>query len=54
MLRTELDNPYLELKSGSNGHRHKRFIKFGEIKDAPIKGSFDTFGLSKTGTVPWF
>ncbi len=54
MFTKGLDNPYLELQSGSNGHRHRRYIQFGDIVDTPVSGEFDTFGLSKTATVPWF
>jgi CRISPR-associated endonuclease Csy4 len=54
MLTKELGNPYLELQSGSNGHRHRRYIKFGDIVDSPVLGEFDSFGLSKTATIPWF
>ena len=48
------ERPYLELQSGSNGHRHRRYIQFGELVDKPVQGKFDTFGLSKTATIPWF
>ena len=54
MFSKGLDNPYIELISGSNGHRHRRYIEFGELVDKPVKGLFDQFGLSKTATVPWF
>lgn len=54
MLQGGLDNPFVELVSGSNGERHRRFIKFGDIQDTEVKGKFDTFGLSKDATVPWF
>ncbi len=54
MYATGLDNPYLELESSSNGHKHRRYIQFGEVVERPIKGEFDTFGLSKAATVPWF
>ncbi|MEX0964391.1 MAG: type I-F CRISPR-associated endoribonuclease Cas6/Csy4 [Pseudohongiellaceae bacterium] len=54
MFTKGLDNPYLELQSGSNGHKHRRYIEFGELLDEPVKGDFDQFGLSKTATVPWF
>lgn len=54
MFSIGLDNPYLELESNSNGHKHRRFIQFGELLDAPIKAVFDSFGLSKTATIPWF
>lgn len=54
MFTKGLDNPYLELQSGSNGHKHRRYIEFGELLDQPVDGEFDQFGLSKTATVPWF
>jgi len=54
MFTKGLDNPYVELESGSNGHRHRRYIEFGELVDAPVEGEFDQFGLSKTATIPWF
>ena len=49
-----LDNPYLEMVSGSNGQKHRRYIAFGPLLDGPVEGTFDQFGLSKTATVPWF
>jgi len=54
MFTKGLDNPYLELQSGSNGQKHRRYIEFGPLLDNPIAGDFDQFGLSKTATVPWF
>jgi CRISPR-associated endonuclease Csy4 len=54
MFSKGLDNPYIELASGSNGHKHRRYIEFGELQDNPVAGEFDQFGLSKTATVPWF
>jgi CRISPR-associated endonuclease Csy4 len=49
-----LDNPYVELQSVSNGHKHRRYIQFGELKSESISGGFDFFGLSKFATIPWF
>lgn len=46
--------PYLELESTSNGKFHRRYIQLSKAYDNPISGEFDTFGLSKTATVPWF
>lgn len=46
--------PYLDLTSGSNGHKHRRYIQLGELLDHPVAGEFDQFGLSKTATIPWF
>ncbi len=54
MFSQSLDNPYIELVSGSNGHRHRRFIEFGPIVDSATAGKFDQFGLSKIATIPWF
>jgi len=54
MFSKGLDNPYVELVSGSNGHKHRRYIAFGDLLDKPVIGDFDQFGLSRTATVPWF
>ena len=54
MFSKGLDNPYLELVSGSSGHKHRRYIEFGDLQAQPVAGNFDQFGLSKTATVPWF
>lgn len=54
MFTQGLDNPYLELESSSNGHKHRRYIQFGELSAEPVEGLFDQFGLSKNATVPWF
>jgi CRISPR-associated endonuclease Csy4 len=54
MFRKGLDNPYLELESTSNGHKHRRYIAFGEFLVEPVHGVFDHFGLSKHATIPWF
>lgn len=54
MFGSGLTEPYLELESNSNGHKHRRYIAFGELLDSSIPGEFDQFGLSKTATIPWF
>ncbi len=54
MFQGGLENPFVELISGSNQKRHRRFFTFGELLDIELKGDFDTFGLSKTATIPWF
>ncbi len=54
MFTQSLDNPYLELESSSNGHKHRRFLEFGDLSDAPSLGKFDYFGLSKSAKIPWF
>lgn len=54
MFQQSMGNPYLELDSASNDHKHRRYIQFGELLSQPIQGKFDHFGLSKAATVPWF
>ncbi|KJS04711.1 MAG: CRISPR-associated protein Csy4 [Gammaproteobacteria bacterium BRH_c0] len=54
MFTKGLDIPYLELQSGSNSHKHRRYIEFGQLRGQPVEGEFDQFGLSKIATIPWF
>lgn len=54
MYASSLDNPYLELQSNSNLHKHRRFIQLGAISSVSSMGEFDQFGLSKTASIPWF
>jgi CRISPR-associated endonuclease Csy4 len=54
MFSQGLDNPYLDLISGSTGQKHRRFIHFGPLLDQPVQGKFDSYGLSKIATVAWF
>ncbi len=49
-----LDNAFLEIESTSNGYKHRRYIKFGELTETPTIGQFDSFGLSKEATIPYF
>lgn len=54
MFTQGLDNPYVELVSGSNGHKHRRYIELGPLLNGAVEGDFDQFALSKTATIPWF
>lgn len=54
MFSQGLDNPYLDLESGSTGEMHRRFIHFGPLLDQPVADKFDSYGLSKVATIPWF
>ena len=54
MFSKGLKEPYLELVSVSNGHKHRRYISFSELYNTHHDGRFDSFGLSKTATIPWF
>jgi len=54
MFSQGIDNPYLELKSGSSGHKHRRYLSFGQLNGRLKNGHFDQFGFSKDATIPWF
>ena len=54
MQSTVMNYPFVELKSMSNGQKHRRYIKLSSLYDNEVKGKFDSFGLSKSATVPWF
>jgi CRISPR-associated endonuclease Csy4 len=46
--------PFLEVESSSNGNHHRRYIKVSETLNTPSEGKFDSFGLSKSATIPKF
>ena len=46
--------PYLVMKSGSTGQWHRRYFLMGDLTDVPTFGEFDSFGLSRQATIPWF
>ena len=54
MLQQGLDDPYVDLISKTNKQRYRRYFKFGPLTDTATEGKFDTFGLSKKASVPWF
>ena len=54
MFKQGLNNPYLELVSGSTGKKHRRYLVFGDLLEQAKEGCFDHFGLSKNATIPWF
>ena len=54
MFQQGIDNPFLELDSTSNGHKHRRYLSFGDLQKRATVGNFDQFGLSKQATIPWF
>lgn len=49
-----LDLPYLALRSQSNGHQFRLFIRQEAPQSTPSAGSFNASGLSQDATVPWF
>jgi len=49
-----LKEPFIRLKSTSTNQRYLLFIQQGKVVEEPITGDFNTYGLSKNATVPWF
>lgn len=48
------DLPYIQLRSQSNAQSFSLYVALGELKDKQVDGSFNTYGLGKGATVPWF
>ncbi|KAA8998073.1 type I-F CRISPR-associated endoribonuclease Cas6/Csy4 [Affinibrenneria salicis] len=46
--------PFLQLKSLSSGQTFRLFIAQGPVQSTSVNGTFSTYGLSATATVPWF
>ncbi len=46
--------PYIEMKSLSNLNRMRVYIEHGELQNQPSDGTFNSYGLSATATIPWF
>ncbi|MDW6005268.1 type I-F CRISPR-associated endoribonuclease Cas6/Csy4 [Vibrio mangrovi] len=46
--------PYLQLQSLSNKQVMRIFVQRGELNQKPVSGSFSSYGLSRSTTVPWF
>jgi CRISPR-associated endonuclease Csy4 len=46
--------PYLHARSRSNGHAYCLFIATGPTQQQAVPGTFNSYGLSGTATVPWF
>ena len=53
-VERRVKTPYVMVRSQSSGQAFSLFIEHGECRDTPAKGSFNTYGLSKEATVPWF
>ena len=54
MFEKGLQYPYLELESASNENKYRRYISISSLQDSPVVGDFDSFGLSRTATIPVF
>lgn len=46
--------PYVQMRSQSTAERFLLFIRHGAVQATPAEGAFSAYGLSPTGTIPWF
>lgn len=46
--------PFAQLRSTSTGQSFRLFIEHGPPRSSAMPGEFSAYGLSQTGTVPWF
>lgn len=46
--------PFLQLRSASTGQNYRLFLQLGPPQASAESGTFNTYGLSATATVPWF
>lgn len=53
-MAEKLNLPYLALRSTSTGQRFRLFVEHMPLQDTPTRGPFSAYGLSPTGSVPWF
>jgi CRISPR-associated endonuclease Csy4 len=49
-----LDLPYVQVHSQSTDESFRLFIRHGPLLDNARAGVFSAYGLSSTGTIPWF
>lgn len=53
-MAERLHLPYAQLRSTSTGQNFCLFILHGPLLDESVEGPFSAYGLSPTGSVPWF
>ena len=46
--------PFLQLRSSSTGQNFRLYLRLGPAQVTTEGGTFNTYGLSATATVPWF
>lgn len=50
----KLQCPFVMLRSQSTMRKFPLFIEHLPEQSAPVEGAFNSYGLSKTATIPWF
>ncbi|ELQ6020346.1 type I-F CRISPR-associated endoribonuclease Cas6/Csy4 [Cronobacter turicensis] len=46
--------PWIQVKSLSSGQHYRLFIQHGALQPTPVSGTFSSYGLSASATIPWF
>ena len=46
--------PFLQLRSASTGQGFRLFLQLSPVLASGANGTFNTYGLSPTATIPWF
>ncbi|MDH2434351.1 type I-F CRISPR-associated endoribonuclease Cas6/Csy4 [Pokkaliibacter sp. MBI-7] len=49
-----LELPFIQMRSNSSGQHFRLFLALGEPQPQPTEGSFNSYGLSQSATLPWF
>lgn len=50
----KIELPFLQIVSKSTGHKFRLFFQHGPLMDKEQTGSFNSYGLSTGGSIPWF
>ena len=50
----KLELPYLQISSKSSGHDFRLFVQHGPLMEKGQTDSFNSYGLSAGGVIPWF
>lgn len=53
-VERKVKTPFVVIRSLSSGQTFSLFIEHGACQPTAVPGSYNTYGLSKTATVPWF
>lgn len=53
-VERKVKTPFLVIRSLSSGQTFSLFIEHGPCQPTAVPGTYNTYGLSNTATVPWF
>ncbi|MEX1196710.1 MAG: type I-F CRISPR-associated endoribonuclease Cas6/Csy4 [Pseudohongiellaceae bacterium] len=53
-VEQQLDLPFIRIQSGSSGQQFRLFLEHLPVQKEPVKGKFNSYGLSTEATIPWF